>query len=77
LVTTVPASGQRRYFDTNVQRGQNIVYTVIAINGDGGAIVGSDAVRVTIPNDTPTTTVKPLETTTRPAGSEPTTTVGK
>ena len=78
LVTTVPATGQRRYFDINVQHGQNIVYTVVAVDGSGAVIIGSDGVRVTIPNETPTTTVKPVETTTtRPAGSEPTTTVGK
>jgi hypothetical protein len=76
LVTTVPAGAQRRYFDINVQRGQNIVYTVVAVDGAGAVIIGSDGVRVTIPNETPTTTVKPVETT-RPAGSEPTTTVGK
>ena len=78
LVTTVSATAPRRYFDVNVQRGQNIVYTVVAVDGDGAVIIASDGVRVTIPNETPTTTVKPVETTTtRPAGSEPTTTVGK
>jgi hypothetical protein len=75
LVTTVPASAQRRYFDINVQRGQNIAYTVVALNGDGAAIISSDVVRVTIPNETPTTTVKPVETT-RPAELQPTTTAG-
>ncbi|MEO6376374.1 MAG: hypothetical protein ABIQ73_31090 [Acidimicrobiales bacterium] len=76
LVTTVPADGKRRYFDVNLQRGQNIVYTVVAVDGDGAVVIGSEGVRVTIPNETPTTTVKPVETT-RLAGSEPTTTVGK
>ena len=76
LVTTVPAGGTRRYFDINVQRGQTIVYTVVAVDGAGATIVSSDAVRVTIPIETPTTTIKPVETTTRPAGSEPTTTAG-
>ena len=76
LVTTVPADGKRRYFDINVLRGQNIVYTVVAVDGAGSTIVSSDSVRVTIPVETPVTTVKPVETTTRPAGSEPTTTAG-
>jgi hypothetical protein len=77
LVTTVPADGKRRFFDINVLRGQNIVYTVVAVDGAGAAIVSSDAVRVSIPIETPVTTVKPVETTTRPAGSEPTTTAGE
>ena len=76
LVTTVPADGKRRYFDINVLGGQNIVYTVVAVDGAGAAIVSSDAVRVTIPIETPVITVKPVETT-RPAGSEPKSTAGE
>lgn len=76
LVTTVPADGKRRFFDTNVQRGQHIVYTVVAVDGEGNVIIGSDGVRVVVPNETPTTTVKPVETT-RPAEPKPTTTVGE
>ena len=77
LVTTVPADGARRYFDINVLRGQTIVYTVVAVDGAGAAIISSDAVRVTIPIEAPPTTIKAVETTTRPAGSEPTTTAGE
>ena len=75
LVTTVPASEPRRYFDTNVQRGQHIVYTVVAVDGDGTAIIASDGVRVVVPTEAPPITAKPVETT-RPAGSEPKATVG-
>jgi hypothetical protein len=76
LVTTVPASGQRRNFDINLQLGQHIAYTVVALDGAGATLISSDAVRVTIPIETPTTTVKPVETT-RPAESTPTTTERK
>lgn len=72
LVTTVPADGTRRFFDTNVQRGQQIVYSLVAIDGDGATVVATDGVRVVIPTETPTTTAKPVVTTT-PEGTDPTT----
>ena len=75
LVTTVPADGPRRYFDTNVQPGQHIVYTVVAVDGDGSVIIGSDGVRVAIAVEA-TITVKPVETT-RPAESDAKPTVGE
>ncbi|HUP72208.1 MAG TPA: hypothetical protein VM282_04110 [Acidimicrobiales bacterium] len=75
LLTTVPADGPRRFFDTNVQRGQHFVYTVVAVDVDGTVIIGSAAVRVVISIETLTTIVKPVETT-RPADSEPKSTVG-
>jgi hypothetical protein len=74
LVTTVPADGARRYFDTNVQRGQIIVYSLVAIDGDGATVVATDGVRVVIPTETPTTTAKPVDTT-RPKEPGVTTTV--
>jgi hypothetical protein len=70
LVTTVPVDGARRFFDTNVQRGQQIVYTLVAIDGDGATVVATDGVRVVIPTETPTTTAKPVVTA-KPEGTEP------
>ena len=75
LVATVPASDPRRHVDTDVQRGEHIVYTVVAVDGDGTTIIASEGVRVVVPSEAPATTVKPLDTT-RPVVSEPKPTVG-
>jgi hypothetical protein len=71
LVTTVPAGGPRRFFDTNVQHGQQIVYSLVAVDGDGATILVTDGVRVVIPTVEVTATVKVVATTSA-EGSEPT-----
>ncbi len=71
LIATIPSTANRRNVDTDVSAGQGITYIVVAVNGDDQPLLASDGVRVVIPNEAPTTTVKPVETT------EPTVTAPK